>query len=162
MGSVYDPNTKTFADVLKTGDLYAGPAQGIRYYYYVQPYAADGTPLEGESQQYVATSRMGKPASIVLTNVSLKKPAISKITAGKAKATVSWKKVAGASKYYVYYSTKKNSGYTFAGITTKTKLSVTGLTSGKKYYFKVKACKANEVGADVYSALSAAKSKKVK
>lgn len=68
----------------------------------------------------------------------------------------------GASKYYVYYSTKKNSGYTFAGITSKTKLTVKNLTSGRKYYFKVKACASNAAGADVFSSLSAAKAKKVK
>ena len=179
----WDEAAQKYVETIETEEIQKAPAMGVRYYYYVQAFAADGTPVAeditrdmwdettGEYvQQKIGTHTVtyyrgglsGKPASVVLNSVSLKRPTISKVTAGKAKATVSWKKVTGASRYYVYYSTKKNSGYTFAGITTKTKLSVTGLTSGKKYYFKVKACTANAAGADVFSSLSAAKSKTVK
>lgn len=137
-----------------------GPAAGVRYYYYVTAYKANGTPVDEDS--YVSSGRYTKPGSAVITNVSVGKPSIKSIKAGKKKATVTWKKVSGAQKYLVYTSTKKSKGYTLAGVTTKTKLSVTGLTSGKTAYFKVKAVKSNEAGADVYSALSKAKGKKIK
>lgn len=173
-----------YEEELKTQEIQEAPAMGVRYYYYVQAFKQDGTPIienvtdeewdetieswkevvrGTRTETYYRGGLSGKPASVVLNNVSLSTPKISSVTSAKKKqATVSWKKVKGATKYYVYYSTKKNSGYTFAGITTKAKLTVTGLTSGKKYYFKVKACTANAAGADVYSSLSAAKNKKVK
>lgn len=180
----WDEKTQQDIPVIKAIDIQKAPAAGVRYYYYVQAYAQDGTPVvndlkddiwDEEKQDYVEKvvgqtkstyyrgGLSGKPASIVIGETTLKAPAISKITsAKKGKAVVSWKKVTGASKYYVYYSAKKNSGYTFAGITTANKLTVSGLTSGKKYYFKVKSCTFNAAGADVYSALSSAKTKKVK
>lgn len=59
-----------------------------------------------------------------------------------ANVKVSWKKVKGASGYYVYKSTKKNSGYKVAatikkGSTTKTTLK--NVAGGQTYYYKVKA-----------------------
>lgn len=160
----YNPKTQqSDPDRIVMEDVQQAPAQGIRYYYYVQAFAPNGKVLsDGTPEGFNSASQFDKPASVVLNSVELKKPSIKSVKAGKKKATVSWKKVTGASKYYVYYSTKKNKDYIFAGVTTKTKLAVTGLESGKKYYFKVKACAPNAVGADVYSSLSAAKSKKVK
>lgn len=159
----YNPKTgMRDPDTIVMYDKQQAPAQGVRYYYYVQAFTANGKVLSDGTPGYDEATQYDKPASVVLNSVSLAKPTIKSIKAGKKKATVSWKKVTGATKYYVYYSTKKSSGYVFAGITTKTKLAVTGLTSGKKYYFKVKAATANAVGADVFSALSTAKSKKVK
>lgn len=182
--SKWDEATQTSVDVVKTEEIQEAPAMGVRYYYYVQAFALDGTPIiekltdtewDDETGKYKEVEYgtrtecyyrgglSGKPASVVIENVSLKAPKISKVTSTKkGKAIVSWKKVTGASKYYVYYSTKKSSGYTFAGITSKTKLTVSGLKSGKKYYFKVKACTSNVAGADVYSSLSKAANKKVK
>jgi len=161
---VYNPKTKQDdPGTIVMEDVQQAPAQGIRYYYYVRAFAPNGKLLDdGTPAGYNGATQFDKPASVVLNSVALKKPAIKGVKAGKKKATVSWKKVTGATKYYVYYSTKKNAGYIFGGTTTKTSLTVSGLNSGRKYYFKVKACAPNAVGADVYSALSAAKAKKVK
>ena len=54
---------------------------------------------------------------------------------------MSYKKVSGATKYMIYYSTKKSSGY--KRLTTTNKLSYTKskLKKGKKSYFKVRAYK---------------------
>lgn len=62
-----------------------------------------------------------------------------KAAAGKQSATVSWKKLGAGYKYAVYYSTSKSSGFKKAGNTASTKMTVSKLTSGKQYYFKVRA-----------------------
>ncbi len=53
--------------------------------------------------------------------------------------TVSWNAVKGATGYVVYRSTSENGTYTRLGTVTGTSRKCTGLTSGKKYYFKVRA-----------------------
>ncbi|MGN0523174.1 MAG: carbohydrate-binding domain-containing protein [Eubacterium sp.] len=70
---------------------------------------------------------------------SLAKPVVTLTNTAPTTIKVSWKKVSGASKYTVYRSTKKNSGYKAIKTTTSTSYSSTGLTCGKIYYFKVKA-----------------------
>lgn len=157
-------DSATQKNVVKTYDEQEGPKAGVRYYYYVTAYAYNGKVINqttGE-QDTDNNTLYTKPGSAVVTSTTVGKPTIKKVTAGKKKATVTWKKVAGAEKYLVYVSAKKGKGYTLAGVTTKTKLTVTGLTSGKTSYFKVKAVKSNEAGADAYSALSKVKSKKIK
>lgn len=53
-------------------------------------------------------------------------------------AKLSWNAVSNASYYTVYKSTKSSSGYKVAkSKCTSTSLKIKGLTSGKKYYFKV-------------------------
>lgn len=66
-------------------------------------------------------------------------PKTSKVTVKSTTATtakLSWSKVSGASKYFVYKSTDKKN-WSSAGSTTGTSITVKSLSSGKKYYFKV-------------------------
>lgn len=87
---------------------------------------------------------------------------IKSVKAGSKSATITFKKVAGATNYKIYRSTKKKGQYFCVGTTKKTKYKDTKLTSKKTYYYKVVAVKENEVGADVDSAASKPKSVKVK
>ena len=59
----------------------------------------------------------------------------------RASIQVTWKKAKGACGYFIYYSTKKKSGYKKVTVKGGKKQSakVKGLTYGKTYYFKVKA-----------------------
>lgn len=155
--------------IIKTQDVADSPQEGVRYYYYVQAFAADGEPVVNEYESYTSTRTIyeggwvGAPASAMINNVTATKPVIKKVKAeGKGKVEVAWKKSAKADKYIVYYSTKKKSGYTYGGITSKNKITIKGLTPGKTYYFQVKGVKANAAGGDVYSSLSKAKSVKVR
>ncbi|MBR0413254.1 MAG: fibronectin type III domain-containing protein [Eubacterium sp.] len=69
-----------------------------------------------------------------------------KITAQVASPTqvaVYWSKTPKAKGYYLYRSTKKNSGYKKIRTTKATRALVSNLTSGKRYYFKVAAYKGN-------------------
>lgn len=85
-------------------------------------------------------------ASVKIT-VKPKKPTkvkaktVSTTTTG-ASIKVSWKKVKGASGYYVYRSTKKNKGYKKVKTIKKgktTKVTLKNQEGGKTYYYKVKA-----------------------
>jgi hypothetical protein len=75
--------------------------------------------------------------------VKLAKVKITKKKGGKKKATLKWKKVAGAKEYQVYKSTKKNGKFKKAATVKKTKATVKKLKKGKTYYFKVRALAKN-------------------
>ena len=62
-----------------------------------------------------------------------------KTNAGNNQATLTWNEVSGATGYAVYYSTD-DSEYILASDTVNdTNYTITGLNSGQKYYFKIKA-----------------------
>ena len=52
---------------------------------------------------------------------------------------ISWSKVSGATKYYVYRATSKNGSYSKLGSTTKNYFSDKKTDLGKTYYYKIKA-----------------------
>lgn len=91
-----------------------------------------------------------------------KKTSIKSIKAGKKKATISFKKVTGATEYKIYRASKKKGPFTCVGTTSKTKFTDTGLKSRTTYYYRIVVIKANGVKADVTSAPSKVKSVKVK
>lgn len=72
---------------------------------------------------------------------------------------ISWGSVTGASGYAVYRATSSKGSYSFVSSTTSTSYTNKSLTTGKTYYYKVKAYKT--VGTKkVYSSYSAAVSAK--
>lgn len=73
-----------------------------------------------------------------LTLKTLKAPTSLKASVGKRKVTLSYKKASGATKYEIYRSTKKSSGYKKIATTTKTKYVDQKVKKGKKYYYKVR------------------------
>lgn len=124
-------------------------ATGTKYFYAVREYAA---PLTGEMSANAAATPV------------LAKPAISKVKSGKRQLTVSWKKVAGASGYWVYSSKKKSSGYRCVKKISKAgtvKFTHKKLKKNKKYYYKIRAYRTVN-GKKVWSAYSAVKSQKTK
>jgi hypothetical protein len=105
----------------------------------------------------------GNYSDILKTGTCTTKPSIS-AKLSKKNATISWKKVSGASGYEVYMSTSKNGNYEKVGTLTKSsKVSFTkkNLEKGKTYYFKVVSYSTvNKV--KIYSDYSSIKSVKVK
>ncbi|MDO5521850.1 MAG: NEAT domain-containing protein [bacterium] len=99
----------------------------------------------------------------VTFNIVPKKPVISKAVSSKTKsATVTVKKVTGATGYQISYATSKNGTYKAAGTTTtKTSYTVKGLKKNKTVYVKVRAYKVIN-GKKVYGSYSAVKAVKVK
>jgi len=141
--------TKSKTTTYKKTKLSAGKT----YYFKVKAYKT----ISGKK-------KYGSYSSVLTTTTKTKTPSISKVTAGKKKATVKWKKVTGATGYEVYMATSKNGKYTKIGTTTKNnKVSYTKtkLKSKKKYYFKVRTYRTVE-GKKVYSSYSTVKSVKVK
>ena len=131
----------------KIKDLKAGTA----YKYRVRAYTKDDGTI------------WGAYSSTIETATKCKTPSIIKLTTTKGTASYTWSNVSGESGYQVYYSTKKDSGYkkvaSYKANTTKG--SKSKLTSGKTYYFKVRAYKKVD-GKTVYGSFSSVKSIKIK
>ncbi len=105
----------------------------------------------------------GEATSTIVTATRTATPKITKLTAAKAKAAVVWSNVDGENGYELYASTKKDGGFKRVAVTkaNAAKATVSKLSSGKTYYFKVRAYKTVD-GAKMYSAWSAVKSIKIK
>lgn len=152
---IYTARTDSSGKVISI--INEGPKQGVVYYYYVAAYKSNG--------EYMESSRYStKPARIMLSKTTVAAP--KKVTAkaaGKGKVTVSWSKVSGASEYCIYRSKKKSSGYELISRVSskKTKTTLKNQTAGK-YYYIVKAVKANEAGAEQLSKAKVSKQIKVK
>ena len=90
-------------------------------------------------------------------------PSSLKVTAGKKKVTITYKASAGATKYKIYRSLKKGSGYKCIKTTTAKKYVDKKVKKGKRYYYKVKAVRSAAHKGTIYSGFTAAKrTKKVK
>lgn len=87
-------------------------------------------------------------------------PAVKPIKKSGTTVTLSWKKVGGASVYYVYRSTSKKGTYSYVGSTKKTSFKNSKLKKGKKYYYKVSAVKVGN-GVKARSNLSSYRGKKI-
>ena len=87
-----------------------------------------------------------------------------KQTASKT-VTLTWKKISGADGYEIYRRTGSSGSYTkiktVTGGSTLTYKN-TGLSIGKKYYYKVRAYRILDNGKTIYSSYSSIKSVKVK
>ena len=121
---------------------------GTKYYYKVK------------AARNVDGVNIGSAYSAIKTvTATLAKPTV-KITTASGKPKLSWSKVTGADKYYVYRSTD---GKTFKHFATTTKLSFinTSAKKGTKYYYKVKAiCSANTNANSAFSTVVSIKATK--
>lgn len=87
-----------------------------------------------------------------------------KVTAGKKKFNVSWKKNSAASGYVIYYSTKSSSGFKTLKTISKnstTKYSKSKLKKGKTYYVKMRPYK-KQGSKKLYGSYTSVKKVKVK
>ena len=76
------------------------------------------------------------------------KPAVT-LKAGTKSVKVSWKKVEGVTHYQVYRATSKDGKYTKLITTKDTSYTAKSLSSGKKYFFKVRGYKTYKSGTDI-------------
>ncbi|MBO5522889.1 MAG: hypothetical protein J5986_04320, partial [Roseburia sp.] len=145
----YDDYKGQSGTIVGTSAVDGGQLQtGVTYYYYVRAYAENGTAM---------SAGYAKNASVTFNAT----PSIKSVKATKGKVTVKINKVAGAKKYVVYRSTKKNKGYVEIGTTKKLTYVDKKASKGKTYYYKVVAVGTNALKADFETGMSAA-SKKVK
>ncbi len=85
--------------------------------------------------------KYGAFSSTLQVKTATKAPTSVKVTSGKGKAVVKWKKCTGASGYEIYMSGNGKSGYKkIANLSgsSKVKYTKSGLSGGKTYYFKVR------------------------
>ena len=121
---------------------------GTKYYYKVK------------AARNVDGVNIGSAYSAIKTvTATLAKPTV-KITTSNGKPKLSWSKVTGADKYYVYRSTD-GKDYTILIKTTKTSVTNTGAKKGTKYYYKVKAvCSTNTNANSAFSTVVSIKATK--
>ena len=103
-------------------------------------------------------------STTITTSTAPAAATLSKVTVIFRTATPTWKKVSGASGYEVQYSTSskfKSSKTASVSKGSTTKITIKKLTSGKTYYFKVRAYTKTTSGT-VYGDWSSVKSVKVK
>ena len=125
---------------------------GKTYYYKVRGYA-----------KIKDTDVYSKYSAVKSVKTSLGKVSSLKLETGKAKATVKWSKVKGASGYKIYRSTKKSSGFKCVKTVksgTTVKYVNKNLKKGQDYYYKVRAYRTVD-GKNVYGAYSSVKKVRV-
>ena len=125
---------------------------GTKYTFAVRPYTVDG-----KDRLFATTFTQ------INTATKCKTPTLKVTSSKKGVAALSWSNVAGESGYQVYYSTSKNGSYKKLGTykANVVKASKKKLTSGKKYYFKVRAYKKTS-DRTIYGGWSSVKSVKIK
>ncbi len=112
-------------------------------------------PAEADKDKYLTSNRS---ASVSITIPSDPKTVKASVT-GEKQVKVTWSGVSKAKNYYIYRSTKKNSGYTRIATVKSSKKSYVDkkVKTGKTYYYKVVVKAASK-----YSAGKATKAVKVR
>lgn len=114
---------KIASNVKKTSYIHKGLKLGDKYYYKIE--AVRGTSVSKKS-----ASANGTVVTAATKEVSVKSNDYNSIT-------LNWKKVSGATKYYVYRSTKETTGYKRLKTTTGLNYTDNKVEGGVKYYYKV-------------------------
>ncbi len=153
---IYQYNTKTkkyekVKDVTGTSLKLSKLKSGTKYKFKVRVFTKDDGTI------------MGAYSPIFETATKAKTPTLKATSTKKRTASLSWTNVTGESGYQVYYATKKNGEYKKLNSykVNVVKGSKSKLTSGKTYYFKVRAYTKTDSGT-VYSTWSTVKSVKIK
>lgn len=138
--------------VKKTSSLYFKDTKVTKdktYYYKVMAVTL-------KNNKITSKSKTSKTVSAIVTAITAPKITATALSDSQIKLTIN--KVAGATRYYMYYSTDGKT-YTSIGYTTKLEYTLKNLNMNTKYYFKVKA--ANVISGNVkkssYSAVATAK-----
>ena len=153
----YSPSKKAYVEAgTTTGTTLTVKSlnAGTKYTFRVVAYGKTSAGKVYDSDSYALLKTATKTATPTLSKV---------VSSAKGKATLTHTDVSGETGYTVYYSTSKDSGFKkYANFKADTSTcSITGLTSGKTYYFKVRTYITTDSGY-VYSAWSTVKSVKVK
>lgn len=131
--------------VAKTSKLYykdTNVSKNKTYYYKVRAYQIKNNKVVKKSD----TSSIVSKAIVSLAKVkNVKATAVS-----DSKIKISWDKVSGATRYYLYYATSKNGTYKSIGYVTKNSYTFSKLNSSTTYYFKVQSAK--KLDSKVYKA----------
>lgn len=134
---------------------------GNRYSYFLrgsEDFPAHTRDTEYRSRRFLASHPMSETAYTMAVGAPLLKPILSQ---SGTSVRLIWSRVKGASGYQICYSLKKNGNYReLANTDTNqtTSYTVSDLTPGKRYYFKVRAYSASPDFSDgSYSAVRSVK-----
>lgn len=136
----------------KTGDLVVWPggshfaiflySDGTYYYLYQANYNVTNRVNYG-SRAYSASELSDKTIWRANKNIDMARPgSLTTVSASYNSVKISWAAATNTSKYEVWRSTSKDSGYAKIATTTSTSLTDTGLSTGTTYYYKVRGIKA--------------------
>jgi uncharacterized repeat protein (TIGR02543 family) len=136
-------NNKKYGSTKGAGSCYNGtectvtavPKSGYRFSHWLE----NGKKVSGAGAVYTFT--VTKPRTLKAVFVKIGKPALSSVkSGGYTSIKLNWKSVSGAKGYYIYRATSKN-GKNKKVATVDGALNYTdkGCTTGKTYYYKVKA-----------------------
>lgn len=127
---------KGLATVTSNSYSWKKPNCGTTYYFMIRAVKVEkGKNIYGT----YCTAASGK--------TTIGKPTVSAAKKNYSSITVSWKKVAGAQKYDVYWATSKNGTYKKLSTVTGTSYTHTGRTLGTTYYYKVRAIRQKSTSA---------------
>ena len=111
----------------------------------------------GQRVKYTVRAVNGKYQSAYVSSSSitfLERPNVTaKNTVSSGLVKLSWEKINGAERYYVYRATSKDGEYERIKSTTTTSYTDTSAKAGKTYYYKVKAIHSNSAANSAYSAV---------
>ena len=97
-------------------------------------------------------------SDVVSRTCDLARPDVTaKLSSGKVKLT--WGKISGATEYKVYRATSKDGTYKLVKTTTSASYTDKNVTSGKTYYYKVKAIHKTSAANSAYSSIDSIKVK---
>ncbi len=137
-------------EVTTTSRKCPGLTSGKKYFFKVRAYVV----VDG-AKKYSAYS------SVVDAVTRIATPTVKIASSTSTSVTLSWNKITGATGYEVYRSTSANGTYSLCGSVTTTSRKCPGLSTGKTYYFKVRAY-VEIGGVKYYGDYSSAISKTVK
>ncbi len=151
----YNPSTKKYVKIKSTtsvGCTVKNLTAGTTCKFKIRSYTklSDGTVLWGEYSEVFATAT--KPAKTAIKSIS---------SSAKGKVTAKWGDVEGETGYQLYYAASKNGTYKKMKSTTAHSYTKTGITSGKTFYFKVRAYTKVD-GKVIYGEFSSVKSVRIK
>ena len=136
---------KKVKDIFENEQFFMNVSANKKYTFAVRPFNAVDLNKWGPGEdEYNYTKLVFAPKYVKLTvETAPEEPEITVSSKSKGKVTVKWNNVAGETGYQVWYSTRTSSGFKKVGNYKANTTSATksGLTSGKKYYFKVRAYK---------------------
>lgn len=151
---ICNSNNRVVATTRKNSYTVKGLTSCTTYKFKVRSYVenADGTTSYGNFSTAVSAKTL------------LNTPKLVAKASGGGKITLTWTKVAKATGYEIYYSTKKNGKYTrlkTVSKSSKRKYVDKGLAKGEKYYYTIRAYRTAN-GVKTYSNFNTIKSVKVK
>ena len=122
----------------KTSAINTKISAGKKYYYKVRAIHANSAANSAYSVAVSRTCDLARPVVMV-----------SKSLTGKPK--LSWSKIEGAAKYEIYRAESENGTYKRISTTSKTSMTNTKVSTGKTYYYKVRAVHENSTANSAYS-----------